>query len=429
MDLRVLATAFFGQYILLFKNHARFLGFGFLVAFASSAGQTYFIGVFGPQIQLVFNLSHTEWGSYYLFGTLASAVILLWTGRYLDSVDLRKYVTIVLASLAISCLIFSQTYSSFMLVLGVFLLRQTGQGLASHTAITSISRYLDDNRGKGIAIASMGFSMGEALLPFLAVLSIAMFGWRETYLLVALCLVFILPLALWSLKGFAARYEKRAVGSDAGVGQESPDQIRVHQTGIHSATGVKSLTQRQMFAERRFYLLLPAIIIPSVIMTGLFFHHLTLAEMKHWSAAWVTGNYWIYAISSITTLFLAGPLIDRFTATRIVPIYLVPLILALSLLIPAQNPLWVIPYMGLIGMTSGLHFAGLSALWAELYGTVYLGGIKSVIGSISVFASALGPVFIGIMVDLRFSFSYICSVFIGLCVLATLMLILGLRQR
>lgn len=57
-------------------DNRRFIAFGFFVAFASSFGQTYFIGVFGPSLQREFELSHTEWGLAYMLGTMASAAIL-----------------------------------------------------------------------------------------------------------------------------------------------------------------------------------------------------------------------------------------------------------------------------------------------------------------------------------------------------------------
>jgi hypothetical protein len=53
-------------------ENRRFLTFGFFVAFASSFGQTYFIGIFSPSIQLEFGLTHTAWATTYLMGTLAT---------------------------------------------------------------------------------------------------------------------------------------------------------------------------------------------------------------------------------------------------------------------------------------------------------------------------------------------------------------------
>ena len=68
-------------------GHGRLLSFGFLATFASSFGQTYFIGVFGPAIQADLGLGHTAWGTAYMVGTLASAAVLPWTGKQIDRLD------------------------------------------------------------------------------------------------------------------------------------------------------------------------------------------------------------------------------------------------------------------------------------------------------------------------------------------------------
>lgn len=60
------------DYVAFTRHQARFLGFGSLLAFMSSAGQTYFIGVFDPEIQATFSLSHTQWGGLYGFPSWAT---------------------------------------------------------------------------------------------------------------------------------------------------------------------------------------------------------------------------------------------------------------------------------------------------------------------------------------------------------------------
>ena len=384
------------------------------MAFTSSAGQTYFIGIFGPEIQQIFALNHTQWGSIYLIGTLCSALVLPWSGNLIDRIDLRLFTVIVISGLSIACLTISFTSSIFMLTMSIFLLRQFGQGLTSHTAITSMARYMGENRGKSIAIASMGYSTGEALLPVLAVSAILILGWRHTYFITALCVIGLLPLALWTLHGHQTRHQAFTATQNDSSKSEPGNII--------------NKTRAEMLKESRFYLLLPAVLAPSYIGTGLFFHHLTLAEAKSWSALWVTGNYGVYAISTVLTSLAAGPIIDKFTAAKVLPYYLTPLILALMILIPAQNPLWILPYMVLIGINTGIHFTAVSALWAEIYGTQHLGGIKSTVGAISVFSSALGPVTIGIILDMGYTFDAVCLFFSIFSVISTFLLINGLRK-
>lgn len=81
----------FSGYLEFLARQRRFVAFGFVMAFASSFGQTYFIGIFGPGIQAEFDLSHTLWGAIYMVGTIASALLLPWSGRRIDTLDLRTY--------------------------------------------------------------------------------------------------------------------------------------------------------------------------------------------------------------------------------------------------------------------------------------------------------------------------------------------------
>lgn len=405
----------FNDYWNLLREQGRFLAFGFLMTFASGAGQTYFIGIFGPSIQQHFALSHTQWSSIYMLGTLASAALLPWSGQLIDRLALDKFTAATLLGLAFACLMLSLSPTILALIAAIFLLRQFGQGLSSHVAQTSMARYMGKNRGKALAIASVGFSAGEAILPVSAVLVVSAIGWQATYQLAAVGVLILLPIILLTLNGQRRRHFAF---------------LRAQVRAENSATsgGIVSKTRHQMLRESRFYLLLIAVLMPSYIATAQFFYHLTLAEAKGWSSLWITGNYWVYALATVITSLVSGPLIDKYTAVKIMPYYLAPLVAALLILIPAQHPFWVLPYMVLLGVNIGIFFTAIPALWAELYGAKYLGGIKSVIGAFSVFASALGPITIGLLLDAAYSIEQVMAVFIVLCLVATVLLVLGLRR-
>jgi predicted MFS family arabinose efflux permease len=390
------------------------LGFGFTMAFASSAGQTFFIGAFGPAIRSEFELSHTSWSAIYMAGTLLSALCLPWTGQLIDRFRLKTYTLVVLTGLIAAALFMAAAPHAFLLVAVVFGLRQTGQGLSSHIAVTTMARSFHAGRGKAVALASLGYAGGESILPFLVVIGIAAIGWRLTYATAAVVLaVLILPLILWLLR----RRET-----------EAPKEDNSGSTaGSHAERGDTSWTRAQMLRHWRFYLLVPAILAPSFIGTALFFHHLTLADAKGWSAAWITGSYWVYAVGSILASLSAGPLIDRITAVRVVPMFLVPKVMALLIIWAFHDPLWAWPYLFLLGVNVGITYTGLTALWAEIYGVRHIGAIRSLIVSISVLASALGPLGMGTMMDGGISIETICAVFAGYCVLATGSMLIGLR--
>jgi MFS family permease len=403
-------------YIEFAAKNRRFLGFGFLMTFASSFGQTYFIGIFGPGIQAEFGLSHTAWGTVYMFGTLGSALLLPWSGKQIDRLDLRHYTAIVCLLLILACGFMSQVGGTLTLVVGIFLLRQSGQGLTSHIAITSMVRYFDAGRGRAVAIASLGFAAGEAILPFVAVLAIALVGWRWSYAgAAALLLLVLVPGVFALLRGHGARHrEHMARLADPGVVSRSPG---------------REWSRDDVLRDTRFHLMLPGILAPSMIVTAMFFHHLNLADAKGWSHTWITGSYLVYAGATVLTSLVSGPLIDRFGALYLLRYMLAPLALAMIVVATFAGPWVVWPYLGLLGINIGIAHTAVAAMWPELYGLRHLGAIKSLVAALSVFASALGPVIMGGLMDLGVSAEQVCLLFAGYVMLGTVLLVQGLKRE
>ena len=403
----------FTNYLRFAAANRRFVGFGFLVMFSATYGQTHFIGIFGPSVQAEFALSHTEWGSIYLAGTLASAMVLPWSGRLIDRLDLRLYTVIVSALAVVACLTMSLSVGVTSLVVAIFLLRHSGQGLLSHIAMTSMARYFEAGRGRALAIAVLGSAAGQAFLPFVAVLVIATIGWRWTYAAMAVVLAGgFAPFAFWLLRDHRERHR---------VHVERSTRATTTEHGYR-----RSWTRAEMLRDVRFYLMVPGLLAASVIVTALFFHHLNLADSKGWSHAWLTGSYGIYALATVFTALACGPLIDRFGAVRLMRIMLLPLI-ASMLLVAQFDGGWVVwPYLILMAVSSGVEFTALSAMWAEIYGLGHLGAIKSFAAALSVFGSALGPVTVGVLIDYGLSIEQVCQLFAGGTVLAAALLAVAL---
>ncbi len=404
------------SYISLVSNHSRLIGFGIIMTLSSSFGQTYFIGVFGPEIQTEFNLSHTEWGTIYMIGTVLSAVLLTWSGALIDQFSLQRYTLFVLMLLTVSCVFMSTTVSMLMLIGAIFLLRQSGQSLAMHIATTTMSRYFESDRGRAISLSMMGATVGGSLLPLIAVLGISMVGWRWTYVGAAIiCSCFFIPLALWLLRGHSNRHQIHIE--------------KIKSENNHSMNKKKSWNRRQVLRDRRFYLLLPGFIATDIVVTAMFFHHINLANEKGWSHTWITGNYVIYSIVTLFVTLLTGPLIDRYRAIRIAPFVLLPIVAAL-LVIGLSDSAWVVVlYMFLLGINSGLCYPTMSALWPELYGVEFIGSIRSLATPVALFGSALGPIIMGGLMDLDVNVDAICMVFSGYCLLASVFIFFAVRKK
>ena len=184
-----------------------------------------------------------------------------------------------------------------------------------------------------------------------------------------------------------------------------------------------------MLRDPRFYLLMPGVLAPSIVLTALFFHHLNLADAKGWSHAWITGSYGVYALAVVVTSLLAGYAIDRYGAARLVPGMLLPLVVALVLVAELGHPWIAWPYLFLIGVSTGIAHTAVSAMWAEIYGVAHLGAIRSFATAVGVYGSALGPVILGGLMDTGVSIESGCLLFAAYATIATLLMALAVSRR
>jgi MFS family permease len=398
------------SYVEFAVNNRRFLSFGLLMTFGSCFGQTHFIGVFGPSIRAEFGLSHASWGTIYMVGTLISAAFLPFTGRWIDRISLRAYAVFVCLGLTVACLAAAFTPTAWFLIIVIFLLRQAGQGLASHTAITGMLKYFHHNRGKAIALALLGHPIARAVMPLAAVVAITTLGWRETYLVCAvLTLLIVLPMVAWLLRG---QIEQRLF--------DPPSRSINSGAARPTIEGDRSL--RQLLRDPFFWLVVPGVIAPAVIDTALFFHQLTIAQMKGWSPSWVTAGYIPFAIVMVAVSISMGPLVDRIGAIRLLPTILLPLAVGMLILAWFDHPAWAWVYLAVSGLASGVRATIIPAMWAERCGTRHIGAIKSLATTLSVFGSAFGPPLMGWAIDVGIGIDTMIYATVAYMILATIAL-------
>jgi MFS family permease len=379
----------------------RFLTFGVVLNLFSSAGQTYFISVFGGEFRRDFSLSDGEFGFIYMVATVTSAVSLIWLGRFIDRIDLRVYAALVCFGITAAVLFTSIIETAFMLGIAFYVLRLIGQGLMNHIAITSMGRYFTDRRGTAISIISLGNTIGIAVFPVIGVGLIAWLGWSGSWaLLGGIYAIVLVPLVLWLLKGHKTRHENYLIR------QRELSSRRGPSFGDH--------TVRSMLHDLRFYLILPATLAPSFLLTGIIFHQVRIVEAKEWSMPIFASGYTGLAIATFLTSLVLGHLIDRWRAINFLPFILAPLALALVVLNTFQAEIFSFVFLIFMGCSWGAAFAVSGAIWPELYGTTHLGAIKSVTKALNVFSSALSPWVFGLLFDAKFGILEISYLSIGI---------------
>ncbi len=377
---------------LFFIRNARFVGFGVFLALCSSFGQTFFVALFNGVLAADLGLSSSELGSIYGLATFIGAFGLIWAGKLIDVYDLRLFTAVVFVILAAACLAFAHASGPLMLLLAILGLRLGGQGLMSHTAMTSMSRYFDSERGYAVSIAHMGFAAGVGLFPFIGAVLLLRYDWRDIWIGCAVVLVAVfLPLALYLLRGQSARHATYV---------QRQMEIETRTDSETEAPRAKGWTRGEVLRDKRFYLLLPVMMALPFIATGIQFHQIQLVEEKGWVLATFASGYFVGAIFNVVGGLSLGSLIAKLGgADRVVPWFVAPLAGSMALLVLFDSPVIIWFYMITNGLSGGMFGVVQSVLWADLYGTKHLGAIRSLITSTSIFAAALAPAVMGWLLD------------------------------
>ncbi len=403
------------SYLSFIFANPRFLGFGLFLTFSSSFGQTFFISLFSNELRGDFGLSHGEFGGVYSLATLSSGFFLIWVGRAIDRLDLRIFTGIVVLGLAGASFTMGNAGSILMLGLAIFGLRLFGQGLLGHIAMVCMARYFEKARGKAVSLATLGYPLGEAALPFMAIAVLGAYGWRASWeFFAAAILILVFPIAMLLLRSAPHKNITEPESAGSSVARKSAAQ---------------ESSLREVLRDSRFYLILPAILAPSFITTGMFFHQRHLADVKGWSLELLASAFVIFAISQSLTGLSAGQAIDRFGARRLLPVFLLPMGAAMLLLSFSAAPLSAQLYMFATGATAGAGAALFGALWAELYGVRHLGAIRSFVTSLMVFSTALSPPFMGLLFDAGIAFESLTLGYFVYCFLVSGFLSLIVRRK
>ena len=389
------------------KSNFKIIFFGFVFLFASSVGQSFFIGLFNSEIRNELNITHSEFGSIYGIATLCSSLLLIWIGKKIDDFKLVHYSIFVIVLLAFSSLFFSYVNGIIFLFCGIFLLRLSGQGLMSHTSTTAISRYFEKRRGKALSIVFLGMSLGEFILPVLIVYLLSFIYWRELWIQISIVVLLILP--------FICLFTVRDITIQS---REKDEESNKDESSL-----IKSWTRKEVLKDFKFYTILPCLLASPFVITGIVINQSFILESKNWDDYALAKAFMSYSLFTVLTLFFSGLLVDRFTSRKLLFYLNLPMILSLIVLIFFDHSFSAYIFMGLLGITNGFANVIFSSLWAEIYGVNYLGAIKALGGSLMVFSTALATAVFGLLIDYDYSIEKISAICLIYTVISTLIII------
>ena len=385
--------------------------FGFIFTFFSSFGQSFFLGLFNSSIRDALNISHGQFGSIYASATLLSSFILIWLGKKIDEINIFKFACLVAILLSFSCFFFSKISSIIILFFSIFLMRFSGQGMMSHTATTTISRYFTKSRGKALSTAWFGLSTAEFILPVLMIYLLSIINWKIIWIYISILVLIFLPIiSFYLIKNL--NFDSREETSEKNENFKS----------------IKNWTRLEVVKDHRFYIICMNMLAMPWIATGVFVYQSFILTSKGWGPYIIAQSFMVYSITSVITLFVAGFLIDKFTSRKLLIYMNVPLLLSAGVLFYFKNPVSSFFFLGLIGISNGLANVLGSSTWAEIYGVRHIGSIKALTTALMVFATAFGTALFGFLIDKGLSIENI-SIISGTYIFLSIILLILIKEK
>ena len=403
------------SYLTFIFREKRVLSFGVSLTFFSSFGQTFLFALFVPYFLQEFALSKAEFGTLYSIATLGSAFLLPALGDKIDQIPIKYYSTAVAGMLAIASVFLAVSWNVASLFVAVLLLRLGGQGLSGHTADTTMAKAFEGDRGKALSVSSLGYPIGEGILPLLIATLSTFFYWRDLWWLTALILSVLVAPGLYRLI------------------RKHPVNEQVEKSERQSKGGKLSFTFNPfehfgLLRDPRMKYIMPAALMPPFWVTGFFLYQVAFGDELGWTTTMIASGFIGFAVARIVASLIVGPMIDRFTARNLFPFYQVPLLLALTMPLIFPSGISVYLYLGFIGVGLGIGSPIKTALWAEMYGAEKIGAVRSLFAALMVFGTSLSPFIMGFILDTRAELPQVFGIAITTIVLSILLALVIYRR-
>ncbi|MGW0734781.1 MFS transporter [Streptomyces sp. NPDC002851] len=354
----------------------------------TAPGQTTGVSVFIDPVIADLGVSRTQVSTAYLIGTLVGACAMPLVGRAIDRYGPRRVIGVVGAVFGALLVSLSLVTGIVGLTAGFIGIRMAGQGALSLVATTTVAYWFDRRRGLALGITSAIGTAGISLAPLLIERLVSAYGWRQAWAVegVAVWLV-VIPLALFGIRN-----------RPADVGQ--------HVDGIAPASAsaadapLSGWPLRRALRTGAFWAIAACLAASSMLTTGLNFHQIALLGERGLTPVEAAANFLPQTAAALLATLAAGAIIDH-VSPKVVLTGAMAILAAAVFSARLVEPGWtVIGYGLLLGASSGLLRAVESAAYPRYFGTAHLGAIRGTVHTITIGASAFGPLAISLGHDL-----------------------------
>lgn len=301
-------------------------------------------------------------------------------------------------------------------IFGLFI----GLGMSTHDVVTlsSVARWFDKRRGMMTGVVKTGTAIGQVVVPPVAALIMAGFGWRTAAVLLGGLAAVLLLIAAFLMRGPAGRSDVTLK-----TGEVTPTAGAKAKVEEPVAGGdFRSVTRTRVFWTLCAiqFLFLPTL---TTIPLHIAVHGMDLGMGAAQAAILLS----TVGAASVVGRLTIGAFSDRIGGKQGFVLCFLPLIASLVALLAIDTPWLLFAAIALYGFGHGGLFTIVAPTIAEFFGTRAHGAIFGAIVFFGTIGGALGPILTGWIFDVTGSYDPAFMTLAGMAVLG-LILVLSLPR-
>lgn len=357
-------------------------------------GRTQGLGLITEPLLADLRIGRVEFAQINLWATLLGALFGLGVGRLLDRWGSRVVLTGVVVALGLTVLLMSGARGALWLCVLITLTRGFGQSALSVVSITLVGQWFRRRLNAAMGLYTVALSIGFMIaFPVVgaAVLSV---GWRAAWAgLGAALLLGLAPLG-WLL----ARRGPEACGlrmeGDEGVAET-----------IAASDAAGGHTLREALSTSAFWVFALASAVYGLIASGIALFNESILAERGFDASVYHRTLVITALTALAGNFLGGWLARRWSLGRLAAMAMLLLTGALLALPSVRTGAHVAAYAVAMGLVGGAVMVVFFTFWGLAFGRAHLGQIQGAAQTLTVLASAVGPLLLAACVELTGSYA------------------------
>jgi MFS family permease len=338
-------------------------------------GRTQGLGLITEPLLADLRIDRVAYATINLWATLIGAAFCLPCGRLTDRFGSRTVLTAIALSLGVTVLAMSSTTGLIGLCIGITLSRGFGQSALSVVSLALVGKWFARRLNSAMAVYSLLIGIGFiAAFPGVgqAVLKV---GWRQAWSAVGWFLV----LALAPLAALAVRNnpEDQGLQLDGEIEEQS--------------SHLDDLTVWEALRGPAFWVFAFSSSLFGLVYSGISLFNQSILEQRGFNA---TTYHTVLVISTMLGLlanFVGGWLASRWSIQRLMGVGMALLSAALLALPLVRTYTHVVLYGAAMGVSGGVVTVVFFSVWGQAFGRSHLGRIQGCAQTMTVFASAVGP--------------------------------------